>query len=197
VLNEPDGLRDDYYGLKDDKMAASVQNFMQYYSHFNQRQNQWRTGGWQAPPPWPAMLAQDTIAEEGGTTTQTAQPSSNVRPASTRKSGILDRRRQRSPLSVRSPPQVARAVSGRDRKPKTETSIDLGEAKSGGAAHGVSESRLMSQDSDLHDFDLSAGGDPLESDTDENDLANGNGGVLGMLQQFAKAHTEKGTGVNI
>ena len=184
VLNEPDGLRDDYYGLKDDKMAASVQNFMQYYSHFNQRQNQRRTGGFHAPPPWPDALAQDA--------TQTAhQPSAAVRPASARKSGIIDARLQRS---VRSPPQAAR----RERKSnKTEQAQDVGEVKSGGAVHGVTESRLMSQDSDLHDFDLSAGGDALESDTEENELANGNGGVLGMLQQFAKAHTEKGTGVNI
>jgi autophagy-related protein 9 len=55
----------------------------------------------------------------------------------------------------------------------------------------------MSQDSDLHDYDLSADKDLLESDTDDNDVANGGAGVLGMLQQFAKAQTEKGTGVNI
>ncbi|KAK5705871.1 autophagy protein atg9 [Elasticomyces elasticus] len=34
---ESDGLRDDYYGLKDDKMATSVNNFMQYYNHYGTR----------------------------------------------------------------------------------------------------------------------------------------------------------------
>ena len=194
VLNQPDGLRDDYFGLKDDKMAASVQNFMQYYSHYAQLQKQRRVAGWEPPPNFPTTLGQDPIAEEGGAAMLTPLPGATARLAAARKSGVLP---QRSLLSVRSPPQAAWAVTGRNRKLKTEPVHDVGEAKSPGAAHGVTESRLMSQDSDLHDFDLSAGGDPLESDTDENDLANGNGGVLGMLQQFAKAHTEKGAGVNI
>ncbi|KAK1090086.1 autophagy protein atg9, partial [Friedmanniomyces endolithicus] len=63
VLQEPDGLRDDYYGLKDDKMAASMQNFTQYYNHYNQRQPG-RKAGWHPPPAWPPMLSPSAIAEE-------------------------------------------------------------------------------------------------------------------------------------
>ncbi|EMC95833.1 hypothetical protein BAUCODRAFT_44094, partial [Baudoinia panamericana UAMH 10762] len=52
VLDEPDGLRDEYFGLKDDKMAASVQNFMHYYDHGRYRRNG-KKQGWQPPPAWP------------------------------------------------------------------------------------------------------------------------------------------------
>ena len=78
----------------------------------------------------------------------------------------------------------------------------------------VSESRLMSQDSDLRDYvdapDRGANvddGEELESDSDEetagagkdpNSLVTaGAAGVLGMLYQFSKAQAEKGGGVNI
>ena len=57
LLTERDGLRDEYFGLKDDKMATSVNNFMQYYSHFSQRQSGRRAHGWHPPPAWPPMLA--------------------------------------------------------------------------------------------------------------------------------------------
>ena len=196
VLNEPDGLRDDYFGLKDDKMAASVSNFMQYYSHYNRNANLRRMVGWQPPPAWPPMLAQDAIAEEEGVPAHIARSTAAVRPSSGRRSGILDAKRRNSPLSVRSPPRVGRPVNARDRPSKTEQSQDV-HAKSGHAGHDVSASRLIAQDSDLHDVVLSAGKDTMDSDTDDDAITNGNAGVLGMLQQFAKAQTEKGTGVNI
>ena len=67
-----------------------------------------------------------------------------------------------------------------------------------GKTHGISQSRLMAQDSDLQDFDT-PGKDQLESDTDDggDNVPGVNAGVLGMLYQFSKAQTEKGTGVNI
>jgi autophagy-related protein 9 len=75
---------------------------------------------------------------------------------------------------------------------------EIVEPKSERPVHGVSESKIMSQDSDLHDYDMhGAKEDALESDTDENDVTNGGAGVLGMLQQFARAQTDKGRGVNI
>ena len=185
VLNEPDGLRDDYYGLKDDKMAASVQNFMQYYSHYNQRPGMRRAQGWHPPPAWPPMLSQEVIPEEVEGLPPTNRQLAPLRPSPGRRSGILDRQRQRSPLSVRSPPQAGRQYSGRDRD------------NAGGHTHTVSESRLMAQDSDLNDYDHAPAKDQLESDTDDNDLAGENAGVLGMIHQFAKAQAEKGTGITI
>ena len=198
VLNEPDGLRDDYYGLKDDKMAASVQNFMQYYSHYNQRPGLRRVQGWQPPPSWPPMLSQDVITEEEEALPPATRPHTSNRPVSGRRSGILDGRTQRSQLSLRSPPQAARANSARDHRPRTQHSEDDRAPRTAGRSHGVTESRLMREDSDLQDFgDITPGEDRLESDTDENDVAGGNAGVLGMLQQFAKAQTEKATGTGV
>ena len=94
VLNEPDGLRDDYYGLKDDKMAASVQNFMQYYSHFSHRQGVRRPQGWHPPPAWPPMLAQEAIAEEEQKLNPPERPISAPQPAADRQSGIRGARSQ-------------------------------------------------------------------------------------------------------
>ena len=73
--------------------------------------------------------------------------------------------------------------------------------RSGGRSstqHGISESRLMAQDSDLDDYDKAVGpsNDPLDTDSND-DEAGGNLGVLGMLYQFSRAQTEKGTGVHI
>ena len=190
VLNEPDGLRDDYYGLKDDKMAASMQNFMQYYSHYNQRPGVRRAQGWHPPPAWPPMLSQEVIPEEREGMNTAVRPSTGPRQAPSRRSGVLEGRRQRSPLSVRSPPQAARTQSTRDRRPRRE------QAEDARPMHDISESRLMEQDSEIHDWNTTAGKeDQLESDTSDNEAANP--GVLGMIHQFAKAQTEKGTGVNI
>ena len=190
VLNEPDGLRDDYYGLKDDKMAASVQNFMQYYSHFNHRQGARRPQGWHPPPAWPPMLSQDMIAEEEPSA---ERPSTIARPVSNRKSGNLDGRRKRSLMS-----RAGRASTTRDRKATNETSERSSDTRAGVGTHGISESRLMANDSDAIDYVVHATEkdphDPLESDTDgeENDPG-GNAGALGMLYQFSKAQTEMGT----
>lgn len=177
VLHEPDGLRDDYYGLKDDKMAASVQNFMQYYSHFNNRQGARRPMGWQPPPAWPPLPSQDVIIEEreATNTTNRALPG--------KRSAILDTQRQRSPYSRR---QATRAQAAATRQAGFEHVEDNSDAKAG---PGIAESRLIPQDSDL------------QSDTDGDDGADKgpgqNAGVLGMIYQFSKAQTEKGTGVNI
>ena len=197
VLKDPDGLRDDYYGLKDDKMAASVQNFMQYYSHYSHRSNLRKPQGWQPPPAWPPVMSTPAIAEEVG-----GAPSfANARPGSTRRSGLLNR----NIPSVRSPKQVAtqrRTTLARRSEIRSNSDDNQREP-----AQGISESRIMAQDSDLQDFADAPGIMPLESDTDADDQedhttgnpAGGNAGVLGMLYQFSKAQTEKGAtgGMNL
>ena len=195
ILDHPDGLRDDYYGLKDNKMVTSMQHFEQMYSHYNQQSKARRIGGWQPPPAWPSVLPQDAISEEPETLPSTPRPNTTTRLMSTRMSGILDGKRLNNMLS---PPQGPRTTSRRTRFEQSQDMSNIIEPKTERPAHGVSESKIMSQDSDLHDYDMhGAKEDPLESDTDDNDVTNGGAGVLGMLQQFAKAHTEKGTGVHI
>lgn len=178
VLHEPDGLRDDYYGLKDDKMAASRQNFARYYSHFTHRQGVRRAQGWQPPPSWPPVLEMDA---------------ENVAAAST--------------VHLRTDRGKDRAFASAS--PEARRQKQQGDTRPAGVASEppVSESRLMAQDSDLHDFNMSGGQDVLESDDDGDgevdgggalggrDLARNNVGVLGMLVQFSKAQAEKGVGV--
>ena len=197
ILDQPDGLRDDYYGLKDNKMLMSMQHFEQMYSHYNQQSKARRIGGWQPPPAWPSVIPQEAIVEESGTHLS-PRVNTIARSMSNRMSGMLDSKRLRSPHNMRSPPQGPRMTSRKTRFEQSQNMSDIIEPESGRPAHGVSESKVMSQDSDLHDYDMhGAKEDALESDTDDNDVTNGGAGVLGMLQQFARAQTDNGKGVAI
>ncbi|QIW99821.1 hypothetical protein AMS68_005339 [Peltaster fructicola] len=184
VLQEPDGLRDDYYGLKDEKMAASIQNFAQYYSHYN---NNARHGGrrapnWQPPPTWPRMLNDNIVEEQSNMPAPEAKGSARTSSA-VRRSKVIDGHRVASSYLARSPQPIPR-------RPAKRAERDAG------VVHGVSESRLMAQDSDLDDYDKAVGEDS-GSDEDAPKVPGEKAGVLGMLYQFSKAHTEKGTGVQI
>jgi autophagy-related protein 9 len=182
VLEAEDGLRDDYYGLKDDKMAASVQNFAQYYSHYRERRGERRSGGgaWQPPPNWPDMPKAGTpvIREEN-------VARSDKRAAPPTSSTMLSPRQ----AALRNPRQSARRKVASPFSPPSKPAGGLGD---------VAESTIMRQDSDLKDFADAPGALRLESDTDVDDDANddaaaaqaGNAGVLGMLSQFAKAQTD-------
>jgi autophagy-related protein 9 len=198
VLQEHDGLRDDYYGLKDDKMLASVQNFAQYYSHYNHYNR--RAGGarkpqgWQPPPAWPPLLS-PSIAEEG-------QPSNAIvaqRAAAVKHSGMLSPHQRSLHSSPRQPVRSTRDARASSSRSDTVTH----RAAVSGARHapGITESRMMSEDDDLRD---AAHPEREYVDTDtEADGEDGEGegvggaGVLGMLYQFSKAQTEKGPGVKI
>lgn len=188
VLGEADGLRDDYYGLKDDKLAASRLTFENVYHNTRLRQP------FNFPPHWPSHLTSDPIAEEPSAGSSAAHYYPGPRTAANRRSAILDTRSQRFPVSMRSPPQAS--LASNVRKPRPEQSQDIKPSTSG---HGITESTMMAKDSDLYDYTVQAGKEEemMESDGEENEIAGGNAGVLGMLQQFAKAHTEKGAGVTI
>ncbi|KAK3109387.1 autophagy protein atg9, partial [Teratosphaeriaceae sp. CCFEE 6253] len=191
VLEEPDGLRDDYYGLRDDKMAASMQGFMQYYNHHSSRQGG-RKQKWQPPPAWPPMLSRSAIAEE--TEVSTARPGAPSRHAGPKHSGLLDPRRPLHSVSPRLPAADRKPPSQQpDTRGKRPVAIETAEV------HGVSESAMMRNDSDLHDVALPEKEAP-ESETDADDDAAepvGQAGVLGMLYQYSRAQAEKGTGVRI
>ncbi|SMQ51850.1 unnamed protein product [Zymoseptoria tritici ST99CH_1A5] len=190
MLEEPDGLRDDYYGLKDDKMAASMQNFQQYYSHYTQRRDQSGARRWRPPPSWPDVIPPPSIAEEGDgfptAATRRTPPSTRRADAAPSASRILSpqqrplnpRRARPAPFSPLSAPQTQRK-----------------EPASGG---GITESRIMAQDSDLQEYADAPGAAQLDSDTENeegpDDSKAGNAGVLGMLSQFAKAQTDKAGG---
>ncbi|KAI5363595.1 hypothetical protein Slin14017_G055590 [Septoria linicola] len=175
-IPEPDGLRDDHYGLKDDKMAASVQNFMHYYSHYG-GQSRRRQQTFQPPPAWPGGVPEG-IAEESGAPSH--HPRTNVRSP-----------RRPSSSAIRSP-----------RGLRPHTSKRPPDRGSAGGLADVTESRIMAQDSDLQDFADAPGAvaadAQLESDSDvadgEDAGVQGAPGILGLATQFVKAQTEKATG---
>jgi autophagy-related protein 9 len=188
ALQEPDGLRDDYFGLKDDKMAASIHNFAQYYSAYNQRQSSRRPlHGYQRPPEWPPLSPQ-TVAEEIEPAGAFVKPNTKH---TARQSGLASSQ-CRDP---RSPQQFAR-----DPRRTSARRVDKDRPRQQQPSLGPSESRIMALDSDLDDYDRAVGRDAsglgLESDNDAEDGGRGVGGgkegVLGMLAQFTKAKTEKG-----
>lgn len=203
ALQERDGLRDDYYGLKDDKMAASMQNFMQYYSHYQQRPGARRNPGWQPPPAFPNPLSAQPTQTDSRVMPHPHRPSSSA--AKPKHSTLLSPPRHHdthSPTIKLSPAQLSRQ---QQREPysysdHSDPRIPAQEANSSSQA-GVSESRMMAQDSDLRDFvDAPSGREVLESDTEgegEGGVPGQEAGVLGLLYQFSKARTERGTGVSI
>ncbi|CAK4034752.1 autophagy-related 9 [Lecanosticta acicola] len=188
VLAEGDGLRDDYYGVKDDKMAQSVQNFAQYYSHYNHRPGHRRVQGWQPPPAWPPVISPPSIAEEPGPSTGGVRRT----PPNARKSTTLPDRHLHSASVLHLPHQTARGFTPRRGKPQRSDET---------TRHGVAENRLMAQDSDLQDYaDAPGAADQLDSDTDDDEGAyhgptGANAGVLGMLAQYSKAQNDKGPGI--
>ncbi|WPH00081.1 autophagy protein Apg9-domain-containing protein [Acrodontium crateriforme] len=189
LLNEPDGLRDDLYGLKDDKMAVSVQNFMQYYSHYNHRQGTRKQQGWQPPPSWPPILSSRIITEEREL--HPGRAPGQQRPASAKRSGTHDY----GHLAAHSQKSPIHAARDRRNRAAHSDSTHSNAGLLSPTQPAVSESIMMRQDSDLHDYigDRSR----LESDTDadeldENENPGQNAGVLGMLYQFSKAQTNKG-----
>ena len=184
VLGEPDGLRDDYYGLKDDKMASSVHNFMQYYSHMNHRNKSRLPKNWQPPPNWPPLASPPTIKEE-------AAPS-----ASTARIPGAPKAIRGSPRDARHPPASRSTYQASMYQPRPPPPTRPSQS------HGISESRIMSQDSDLHDYADAPGKDKddiMESDAEgeEGKAVEEGAGVLGMLAQFSKAKVDKRPGVSI
>lgn len=188
ALQEQDGLRDDYFGLKDDKMAASYHNFTQYYSAFNQRSSGRRpVAAHQRPPDWPPM-SPPTIAEEAEPAKMHFKPSAQH---VARHPGLQASQRH-TPLSPRQ--------SARDRPYNSPRYAESSSSRTQQPSLGPSESRLMAQDSDLDDYDRAIGRDRgglgMDSDADTEEVGAeaeaGKDGVLGMLAQFTKAKTEKG-----
>lgn len=185
VLEEPDGLRDDYFGLKDDKMAVSMHNFMQIYNHHQQRQG--RKQGWQPPPAWPSMLSPSALPAG-----HEVHGALHPHHAGVRQHSSASDRPSRQPKSTR--PSSLPGPTSIPLSPAFDKRKLVG---SPGLAP-VTESVMMQNDSDLQDV-VHPARDHLESDTEAEDDADnvGKAGVLGMLYQYSKAQTEKGTGVNI
>ena len=115
------------------------------------------------------------------------KPSSSTRPTSTKHSVVLDplhthpRYSSRNPRDSKVPPPRADNARGR---------------LAASAAHDISESTMIREDSELTDVNHPERDIEVETDDDNDDAAKG-AGVLGMLYQFSKAQTEKGAGVNI
>ncbi|KAK0930950.1 autophagy protein atg9 [Friedmanniomyces endolithicus] len=139
------------------------------------------------------MLSPSAIAEETDVTA--AKPGLATRNHGLSKQPhLFDRPHSHAGLGHPSPRQPAV-----DRKPPKRLDAPGKRAAVGSPGTlGVSESVMICNDSDLHDLALPEK-DITESDTDadEDGEKAGKPGVLGMLYQYSKAQTEKGTGVKI
>lgn len=192
-----DGLREDYFKTKDDKMLKSFYGFMDTYA-IGGRQGR---GTFHPPPQFPNAF---------GAMSQTAHPvETNVRGTSRGPAG-------RQPLTHRTP---RHGPTGRD-EPINSILLDPHHQPSASALRGsprqapharyrsalqhVSEPASISRQNSRIEEESTIGDSwrtsRLAQDDDEEDDAPGNtrGGVLQLLQQFSKAQTEgRGAGVGI
>ncbi|KXL45422.1 hypothetical protein M433DRAFT_537478 [Acidomyces richmondensis BFW] len=199
VLQENDGLRDDYYGLKDDKMVASIQNFANYYSHvshYNRKLGGRRHPHWQPPPAWPPLLSPPVLTEEAKDGRNALQSHS----ISGKRSGLLEPRQQTYTKSPKQGPS-RHSRDGRSlgvRRAEAVATSRTGLRPAPPPLQDISESRMMAEDDDLRDAELPEKASATsDTEADEDGDQVGNAGVLGMLYQFSKAQTDKGPGVNI
>ena len=119
--------------------------------------------------------------------------------SSAKRPGMIEMRSQRIPAVHRSPRQTAHNATPRRTAGRRSDAINVRSTTLSPGTQNVSESRMIEQDSDLHDYDQGPGKtkeDHAETDTDGDEDAANVPGVLGMLAQL-KTQAEKGTGVNI
>nr|POE93432.1 autophagy-related protein 9 [Quercus suber] len=191
ALKNPDGLRDDYYGLKDDKMMTSMVNFANYYSHYQKGFDSRQQQAWQPPPPWPPMPPPNGTSKDSNAHADKSDLHNHK--TSARRSAVL------SPKRYQVSPNLA-PRSGRDRKGFVQPH-ESSAALRNHALATASESVMMRHDSDLQDYHDGTSKVKLNSESETEDEANedpdGNAGVLGMLYQYSKKHTTAGARVNI
>lgn len=192
AVKDVDGLREEYFGTKDDKMAMSQYYFMERLGKYDRQQAARlnRPLGMQLPPAFPPLETplRQTIA--GKVSRNAREPPSHL--PSPHQSLLLDVPRSRSTApggrqsGGKRPSQLR---SGGKRPSAAEyMSPDEGEEDQIAGLDAMTTSRLIEQDNNLSDSwkTFSGKADMQESDTpDERRPSNG---VLGLLVEYSRAH---------
>jgi autophagy-related protein 9 len=200
VGKDADGLREEYFGTKDDKMAVSQYYFMERIGKYDRQQAARlnRPLGMQLPPAYPPL---ETRMRQ---TRNTREPPSQQ--PSPHQSLLLDVTRHRSAASAARKSSSSSGThrlthlrSGGKRPSVAATeylSPDEGEENQLAGLDAMTTSRLIEQDNNLSDS-WKAFGERV--DLQESESANDRrptNGVLGLLVEYSKAHAGgKGPGM--
>lgn len=205
ATKDVEGLREEYFGTKDDKMVKSQYYFMQRLGQYDQHQGASRYGrphyGMHLPPSFPPLspLRQAAGQKPHGDTRGKSGPTSRLRPAgatvripSPHQSLLLDLPREKHNASSTSRRPKQQTTTLRGKRPATHDylSPDEGEEDQAARLDAMTTSKLIEQDSSLADSWKVSPGRPgrdrgPESQAQERRASNG---VLGLLVEYSKAH---------
>lgn len=209
VGKDADGLREEYFGTKDDKMAMSQYYFMERIGKYDRQQAARlnRPLGMQLPPAYPPLEAPMRQTTGARVHRNSRDPPSHQ--PSPHQSLLLDVPRHRSsarkPTASTATHRMSNLRSGGKRASvaaggATEyLSPDEGEENRLAAGlDAMTTSRLIEQDNNLSDSWKAFGErvDMQDSETAPNDNRRPANGVLGLLVEYSKAHAGgKGPGI--
>lgn len=185
VDKDVDGLREEYFGTKDDKMAMSQYYFMERLGKYDRQQaaRHNRPRGIQLPPAFPPLETPTTRGKN------VREPPSHQ--PSPHQSLLLDVSRQKAGPAPnrRSGGQRLAQLRGGGKRPAAEyLSPDEGEEDHIAGLDAMTTSRLIEQDNSLSDswkaFGERAGMEEVEVANERRP----NNGVLGLLVEYSKAH---------
>ncbi|KAG9652239.1 APG9-domain-containing protein, partial [Aureobasidium melanogenum] len=192
VGKDVDGLRGDYFGTKDDKMAMSQYYFMERLSKYDRQQafRQNRAHGIQLPPAFPPLETATRQTAAGKSRNAREPPSHQPSP---HQSLLLDVPRQKSaPATTKRPGgQRLTQLRGGGKRPSAPEylSPDEGEEDHMAGLDALTTSRLIEEDEDLSPSWKTFN---ERADVEESEAGNErrpNNGVLGLLVEYSKAHS--------
>ncbi|KAG9641871.1 APG9-domain-containing protein, partial [Aureobasidium melanogenum] len=192
VGKDVDGLRGDYFGTKDDKMAMSQYYFMERLSKYDRQQafRQNRAHGIQLPPAFPPLETATRQTAAGKSRSAREPPSHQPSP---HQSLLLDVPRQKSaPATTKRPGgQRLTQLRGGGKRPSAPEYLnpDEGEEDHMAGLDALTTSRLIEEDDDLSPSWKTFN---ERTDMEESEAGNErrpNNGVLGLLVEYSKAHS--------
>ncbi|KAG9672280.1 APG9-domain-containing protein, partial [Aureobasidium melanogenum] len=192
VGKDVDGLRGDYFGTKDDKMAMSQYYFMERLSKYDRQQafRQNRTRDIQLPPAFPPLETTTRQTAAGKSRSAREPPSHQPSP---HQSLLLDVPRQKSaPATTKRPGgQRLTQLRGGGKRPSAPEylSPDEGEEDHMAGLDALTTSRLIEEDEDLSPSWKTFNERTNIEESEAGNERRPNNGVLGLLVEYSKAHS--------
>ena len=193
AVKDVDGLREEYFGTKDDKMAMSQYYFMERLGRYDRQQaaRLHRPYGMQLPPAYPPLETplRQTAAGRAG---KNARDPPSHQP-SPHQSLLLDvPRRNPTVANNARHPAIKRPTQLRSGAKRPHTgdylSPDEGEEDHIAAIDAMTTSKLIVQDENLSDSWKTFSGKADMQESEAHDEHRPGNGVLGLLVEYSKAH---------
>lgn len=201
AMRDMEGLREEYFGTKDDKMAKSQAYFMERVSGYDQKRGGSRHHkpyyGLHLPPSFPPMSPRRQAAGKKhiGEIRTEQVPSSHVRALSPTRSVLLDLPQHRRPAATTASRSKKHSLSAKVAAQRgAHLSPDEGDEDYAARMDALTTSRLIEEDNSLGDswkaMSRKQGVSSASQESErhgQNERKQGDG-VLGLLVEFSKAH---------